>query len=725
MSTPSLSITSGFATGAALAALPFVGTNVQVREAVDNSDSLQCSVVLTTVAIPGVAAVPFGVTSTVRLYGADGVQREYRVTSYNESADLRSAAITAQPPIADFALAGMVRADSNGETIFTFGGTLLVSQWLTTYVLTNLAIDGLSWLSATPGLIDVDASVTLQWSRYNRTQLLQAIVAEMEDAPEFYLSQSAPGAFYQLCVGWRNGALPALTVAPDLNTIKKARTFDDALLMTVVEPSGDTTATTEEAATIAEHAWHPTVLGGGWVQLASPDAGPPPIAFDDQFNTDQNYWLEVPNGAGFDYRPILDTDGTNSAVNLADASLMTDPACLVRIVRSNTGAPITQLPNPAGLTSYRRYVKPASFAGTRSERNWFPNPVGKLGALHWNATGTAYVESIPKAEVTDLIALANGAKATGGSASIDVDGVPPGTVFRRGTTFQVAATNEVLFVATTTTANGSGQATIPLVGANTIGTIPDNGTLTFFRNTFTWPTEGGAQMLRFQGNAPSHDLFTSDAFVVPLRGSAPRTAWARLEAVLWIPIQTTGISTTTNVLFEVTDNSGTVIVTQTAALSTPVQSVPRPVPLRFTINLQFPVNATGLRKLRLSSPLTGTAAPFYGLFVTGCSVYISTDNAIPLVDGSYANTLWQKGSRKLEEAHVTSPNVAAALIDLSQIPGAQLVADGLHVGQTVYVRDLGVRQRAVAITRNHLAPNSIDVQCAQLPLTLSGKLAAA
>lgn len=101
MAAPQLYVTTGFATGTVIAPLSLVA--VTDAEAVDLNDSMTA-----VVALPFL--VPVTQRTPLRLFGADGVQREYRVRRIVESSDGKTAEIEGGAPWLDIATARIIRA---------------------------------------------------------------------------------------------------------------------------------------------------------------------------------------------------------------------------------------------------------------------------------------------------------------------------------------------------------------------------------------------------------------------------------------------------------------------------------------------------------------------------------------------------------------------------------------------------------------------------------------
>lgn len=425
MSDVRLVLTTGFATGTEVADIQMLGDTVRTVEQVDNNDSLSV-----TVQLPWPTATMM--RSFLRLYGRDGRQREYRIRQVQEDPDNDWAVIEAGGPWMDIGRSGLIRAVSNGTSVYSFGGQLTLSQWLTNYFVPNLATDDLAWISTTLGTLDRDPLVVLKWNRWNRMQLLQALSEELGMEP--YLSQSAPGALYKIAFATvRGGTLPTFNVSPDNNLIRRQRSLPDTDIVTACSPFGDVPPGSEESATISENAWTTAIISTGWVSLDDPDGGGYAVGCDDMLN---GKYLEIPTGAGNVRRLILDSRASDGGIQLADTSLLGAIGLRVRVVENSSGDPITVLKNPAAIARYGYVETPLDVSGERGERNWAFNATFNYGPAGFTAGTNGWNEPHSVTELGDLSCLANGTAAPA-SSSFAVDGLPPNSVIRKGSLMQV------------------------------------------------------------------------------------------------------------------------------------------------------------------------------------------------------------------------------------------------------------------------------------------------
>lgn len=451
MSSPRLYGTTGFADGVRYVPLPML--SCKTTESIDNNDKM-----VARIAWP--PALPVTQRTCLRLFGADDKQREYRVTSLSVDPGNKWADITASGPFLSIARGGTVDNVNGGDRVFSFAGVLTVRQWVTAYVLQRLSADGLGWMSSTIGTVETDALLTLTFSRWNRTQLLQAIAVASNQ--EVYLSQSAPGSLYQVNFQKQRGSeFTPYTIAFTKNEVSRSNSSTDADLFTGVQPFGAVPDGDTEPANIGDNAWRAIITAAGWVQLSDPNGGANAIVYDQQF---QGKYLEVFSGTTPAYRQILDARKSDGAVQLASTTGLESGRVFVRICENSSGDPLRSIDNPAAQAEYGIVRKPFEVSGGRAERNWVPNATFSQGTIGWTANGGGWVEAHPIGETDDIVAQANGT-ASSGSSLIAVDGIAPGKIIRKGTTFQAAAAAALTTTSHDSTIKHDGKAVCTSVSA--------------------------------------------------------------------------------------------------------------------------------------------------------------------------------------------------------------------------------------------------------------------
>jgi len=259
---------------------------------------------------------------------------------------------------------------------------------------------------------------------------------------------------------------------------------------------------------------------------------------------------------------------------------------------------------------------------------------------------------------------------------------------------------DLFFCNATTTLNGSGAGTIPLMFAAP-GTLSDNTGLRVYRNTHGWALDVPQYHVMRTVNGT-----TSDTFVLTIPGSAAHTATCTVVASLFVPISTNFFSSkspTPNiypVTLEVRDPVGPVTYTNTVNVAVPAsyQTDPRPVPVTFTMTQQVPVTQHRSLTVKLSAADSTHVNALIMLMVHSASVVLTTETGVPFTPTSHGTVLWQRGARRLQLAHMVTSPIAGTIIDLSQISGAQVVPQTVELGQSVYLRVVNDTQRALRIT---------------------------
>lgn len=446
--TPKLQIITDFGTGTVretITALSAVTT-----EQLDGMDSAKFRVQLPT-------RTAITLRTPLRFRGSDNVIREYRVQRYQKDPLGKWADIDCVPVFYDLTAAGPITEVVNGTEYTAFGGTLTASQWITSYVLTNLVADGLNgWLDTTLGTIDSTQLVTLAWEQWTRAELLRAIADAI--GLELVLIQVSAGGKYRIhMLDERGSTSPVIRVSQSRNLIERSVEAGADGIATVVRPRGDVPEGGTEPASIGDHIFTVQSIASGWVVLIDPTTNAPPLQIDDMAN---GLYLQFLSGTTAVRRIIDDSRASDGAVHLADTSLLT-VAARVTLVQDTNGTPISTITHPAALATYGRVVAPLQVDGMRGEANRVPNSNFSQGASQWAGYGAGWVEPYVPSEVTDLTGAMNGVKTAGAPATLAVDGLPAGATIRRGERIEVAS---VLLA----TVNGT-EKVVPSTGNVTLG----------------------------------------------------------------------------------------------------------------------------------------------------------------------------------------------------------------------------------------------------------------
>ena len=471
---PTLEVITGFATGTAVASLDLIA--FETTERLDNLNTATARV-----------AYPFRTTvsqrTPLRAVGADGVTREYRVTRIVRNVREKWADLEMAAPLFDLGTAGFVRQTVNGQAVFAVNATLTLSQWLTTYILTNLSADGLSWLDTTPGTVNNTASWPISGTRFTRLALLQAL-AELS-GQEFYLTQPVPGGLYRIAFESQRGSSgngKAFAFLKNLQTQNEDRTDTD--LVSIVSPFGAIPSGSTEAATLADNLWSYTgTSGDGYLQLADPNGGAGPIGFDSFL---VGAYVEGPINSA-----LAPTRSQIIASRASDHGVtVTPPLALtagdrVRVVADSSGNPLIELARPSALSSFTRIVQPLELSSGRGEANRILNGRFQVANLYaWTAANAvspaAYCE-LQRSELgTTVIGAANGARAagTGTGTPLSIRNLAPGSWVRQQDELQIG--NATCVVTADTIPSSTGTMAIP-VSPGLPGSFADNTAISLIR----------------------------------------------------------------------------------------------------------------------------------------------------------------------------------------------------------------------------------------------------
>lgn len=378
------------------------------------------------------------------------------------------------------AVRGLVRS---GSTFNFTAGKRTVADLLTTYVLTNLADDSLSWLSlGTVEWLDVIEIAALD--RATRGVVLDGI----EQATGYTVKLRAVYTGTTL-TGFAIDVLadPAaalemvpLSVGAQVATLK--RTQDALRAATVTVPF------TSAGAAMSQTVWTVSSISGtapAWLLLRDPVASNPyPIQQDDQFIG--AYVMQRDGTATL----IADARASDSAVQVASVGTIVAGDELT-ITRDTDGDPIIEITTPTDIASARgRLVAPvaASVSDGRSNlaQNGTLNSWSSLHAPTWYTTTTSGgIESVvqyPRTEPGgDFAFLLDGFVASGASTIP----IKNGTAGRRfyynealnvnGVTYRIAASSVVV--------DSGGKVSVPVTPA-TPTDLNDGIAVTIYGQTF-------------------------------------------------------------------------------------------------------------------------------------------------------------------------------------------------------------------------------------------------
>ena len=271
--------------------------------------------------------------------------------------------VTAGPLRQLLTVRGLVR---DGSAFAFAPGVQTVTQLLNSYVLTNLADDGLSWLSL--GTIDFTDFVEIgALDRVTRAAVLDAIEGQTGQTARLravYTSGVLTGFAIDVVADIAAGT-ETVPLATGASLAQVQRTRDALRAATVAVPF------TANGAPMDQTAWLVDSTSGtapAWIVLRDPvTANPWPIQEDAQL---VGAYLRQRDGT---QSQITDSRASDSAVQIASVgSLVAGDE--VTIVRDTSGRPVLELTSPSGVTGSRgRLVGTVSSRVTDGRRNLAPN----------------------------------------------------------------------------------------------------------------------------------------------------------------------------------------------------------------------------------------------------------------------------------------------------------------------------------------------------------------
>lgn len=384
-----------------------------------------------------------------------GFVREFRISNIVYDPTGAMATMEAVAAHQDLATAGLVRDVAYGFAIAAV--TLTPAQWINNFVLTNLAADGLTWVSA--GTIEPTTPLSLSFVGYTRLQLIREIESQL--GCEFVLRRNGDtGYVIDLLTSVGSTATP-LRVTYGRNLVGVEVTYEDSRLATVVQPTGDTPSGGTGPADLKYNAWRVAAISGTgpyWVSLEDPAGGAGPIAFDDEVNG--MYLINAGSG-----QAITDSRASDNGVQVASVSGI-NVGNHLSISRSATDDDFFELTNPAAVTQYGRAVSALPVSGLRGERNFVANGGFEISQGQWNMANISLGNQplfgwmVGRSETTDLSGNVNGAVASSTITSLALKNLPANGWLRRWDLIEVAA--ETYTVTTETVVSSAYQATLPI-----------------------------------------------------------------------------------------------------------------------------------------------------------------------------------------------------------------------------------------------------------------------
>lgn len=385
----------------------------------------------------------------LRLKDALGTVREARITGRQDGwqdGHLTPVTLQAAPAREDLGRY-LLRTESDGVTVFAFDDELTLGDWLSTYILPALALDGITFVSA--GTIEPTQWAKASGSAVSVLQLVRILEAATKS--EYDLVPDGSDTGYTIDFRARVGDTnTALVLHPQKNLIALERDDDQGQGASVLVPLG-ATRDSGEPATIRDHLFAVSAIATDTLTLIDPAGGDGPIQITDQF---VGLFLRAADGSTTEIQSTA-APGTVE-VDTGDGSLFA-VGDLTRIVADATGAALLELVHPTLVLAP-------------------PDGLGRVVGVHQtDYRGEANYLRNP--DLTDWAATGRGAlrfcQADGGQTgtSIDMKNLPPGLEIAAGDNlwYKLNATQRGPNAITApATVSGSGTVTLSLTTSITV-----------------------------------------------------------------------------------------------------------------------------------------------------------------------------------------------------------------------------------------------------------------
>lgn len=652
----------------------------------DSSDTCTMTIVHDT-------RVPVTVRDVVRLEDAQGTVTEYRVQSVGRTTTTTQRTVKAVSPLLDLATAGLVRQAFGGITYFEIGGTYTPAEFIDTFVLTNLAADGITWIAA--GTIDPTGPQTITSGNDGSTRLEFLRALEVLTGTELRFRRNGSTGYLIDLTDVGAGATP-LHVAHGKNLVEAQLTNDDAEMATAVTVFGTSTGGFDWNASIGENLWTLGTIPGSapyWIPLTDPNGGDAPIAFDDQC-------------VGYE---VLLNDGTTLAITDARASdssvLVSATTGLVagervQIVADSSATRLTELSTPNTPRIHR--LENRNLGGThganstlRGEANLVQNGTFASWASDDLPTGfgTTNGRRYPRATPATLTMT-----VAANAADLTVVSISGGTANARTFLHDYWVVSGSISTTIRQTAavnlDGSGAGTFGFetLGGSTALALVAGDTLTLSSTTQLRPSS-------FPNDGDNNDIIRLDS-----TGSGVTTgSWTvkylaglpTVNAAAWVTeVNKSGgdiLAVNCMTLFALDMSGPTPIATATAA-SDLLDGVTRSDVLNASVAIAADTT--------IAVNVDPIGVPSCGSYCRAIMLWLSVDAAEvpPPIDGSWANKLWQRANRALSVRAITVNQLQVSLRDLSAAAGYSITREQLVLGGDVVLDDLGLTVRLIGMT---------------------------
>lgn len=708
-------------------------------DALDNTDACQ----LTYIHDPRVAV---GLRDVIRITDGTGTVREYRVQSLTKTLADGRRTLHGISPLADLTTAGLVRTLSGGVAYYNVGAILTPTQIIDTYVLANLAADGITWLAR--GTVSSTTVVTLTaptggWTRLEWLRQLANL-----SGTELRLRRNGETQYLIDLVTAVGSSAAAVRVALGKNLTDLQASTDDGDLATAVTVQGTVLAGTTVPAGIGENAWTiGTISGAGpyWVPLSDPAGGAAPIAFASQFGT----------ATGSQAAYLL----TNSAttVQITDSRITPDYAVsvaatagltagdLVQLVADSSATRLNELRSPNVSRLHRVDTGASTIGGSRNllRNGEFATWTNTTTLGTWYNPAAGRIAEYPRSLPTTETAMVCDGAATFGASSFTFRGVTPGRRFYRRE--QLSIGGQINYVADyIVVADETGRGTINLISTINPGAA-DGAAVTWYlinQSGFTnmpsrpasFPNENGnASVVRLQLNSnvgvPADNFnYGIASAVTTVKYVAGALATLNVAAGITVGVGTlvgtVGSPTTLNPLWLPTlqllqGSNNTVAGTVRGTAS--VGSALNPLSTNhITLSTSTLLSADGTYFARVTAGYVEDFGNYRHSWqgVRWVTLWLGPATGQSTGDAPAGNQLWQRGNRALAARSLSAQQLKVSFRDLSAASGYSLTREQLTLGGSIVLDDLGVTVRVVALTYNAIDPADVQVLLDSRPTRL-------
>jgi len=355
-----------------------------------------------------------------------------------------------------------VRVTSSGRVVTQINASLTPLQWITGYVLTNLATDGLPWLSV--GTVEPQDVVTLALDAVSRMGLLTAL--EQATGATWLLTRVASAGYVLNLYATVPGVAIDAVLGDDIPSLVEDAdvTESGTNLVVLGADDGGGRATLSDAA-------FTVVTSGGQYSLKDPST----LAQAFQV-VDQAKGMRLIDDQG----NLSGAITSNTAAGLITGSLGSIAnGATVQVYADASLTPLIGLTHPARAAAFglRTRIERLSYG---RQRTLIPDPSTLLTGT-WSDYNTSGRTVIPRSELgVTRIGAVNGARAaaTGTGTPFTVNGLPASTLVYTGDRFNIAGATYTLTADAIPDASGNiALAITPALAVN----YNDNDPVTWIR----------------------------------------------------------------------------------------------------------------------------------------------------------------------------------------------------------------------------------------------------